>query len=58
MIFLLILPLDKSKIVIIINILYFLVKHFGLPNIIKNRIILIKKNFINIKNIIYTIYQK
>lgn len=58
MIFLLILPLDKSKIAIIMDILYFLVKHFDLPNIIKDRIILIKKNFINIKNIIYIIYQK
>lgn len=53
---LLILSLNKSTIVTIIDILYFLNNHFTLVNIVRDNVIPIEGNFITIKNITCIIY--
>lgn len=55
---LLILPLNKVKILNIINILHYLVKHLGLISIVNDKIMPIKRNYLTIKNITCAIYQK
>lgn len=55
---LLILPLNKALIAETVNILHKLIERFSLTDVIKNKIVLIKKNFFTIKNITCAIYQK
>lgn len=50
-ILLLIIPLKKTLIAKIINILYQLTKRLDLTDIVKNKIILIKEDFITIKKL-------
>lgn len=57
-IFFLILPLNKAFISEIINILYCFIENLGLVDIIKDKIILIKRNYLTIRNVTYIIYQK
>lgn len=55
-ILLLILSLNKVLITAIVNILHWLTKRCGLTNIIKDKIVSIKEDFLTIKNINYIIY--
>lgn len=41
-----------------IDILYCLVEHLDLTNIVNNKIILIKRNYLTIRKVAYTLYQK
>lgn len=53
-----ILPLKEAKISETINILYGLVEHLGLENVIEDKIMLIKGNYFTVRNVTYILYQK
>lgn len=48
--------LDKYKIIITIDIICYLIEYLGLTDIIEEKIVLIKRDFVIITNIIYIIY--
>lgn len=51
-----ILPLNKATILETVNILHCLIEYLGLTGVVKNKIILIKSDYLTIKNVIYAIY--
>lgn len=54
----LILPLNKAIISETVNILYCLIEHLKLVCVIENKVILIKDNYLTVKNMTYATYQK
>lgn len=50
-------PLDKTKISETINILCYLVERLGLENIVEDKIVPIKGNYLTIKNLTLVLYQ-
>lgn len=53
-----ILPLNEYKISETIDILCYLIGRQGLKDVVKNKVIFIKDDYLTIKNVIYTLYQK
>lgn len=57
-ILLLILSLNKAVILEAIIILYCLIERLGLAGIVEDKIVLIKDNYLTVRNMTYAIYQK
>lgn len=53
-----ILSFNKAKIAKTINVLHYLFEYLSLKIIIENKIMLIKKNYLSIKNMTHILYQK
>lgn len=51
-----ILPLNKAKISKTIDILHCLVERLGLENLVEDKIVLIKDDYLTFKNVTYALY--
>lgn len=51
-----ILPLKKAKILETINILRYIVEYLGLKNIVEDKVVLTKGDYLTITNVIYILY--